>query len=295
MSKYYLFIFLVILPLPTSFAQAPRTSDGKEFIYNVSIGSIIGVVGAIINKNKNEKLGKVALKGLYQGALGGYLTFESKRLVRLSEKDNEWKLMWAAKLVNAAGTSIKENAALNQNFWEYWHLNFGFSRIEFITKEKFEVRYKLMPVAFVYTIGVALQSKSKFELKRTLQNGQIIFSNSSHLFEEYNTLAATYPGVIVYKSSEHDNAQLIPHEVMHVFQANDFSTTESFLQKPLANINSKNKTLNTINKFIHYDFRYVPFIILNNLEFKNSKYYYQNFFEREAGYYSNTFDPSLLK
>ncbi|WP_123868149.1 hypothetical protein [Chryseobacterium lactis] len=295
MLKYYLFIFLFILPLPTSLAQAPRTSDGKELIYNVSIGSIIGVVGAIINKNKNEKLGKVVLKGFCQGALGGYLTFESKRLVRLSEEENDWKLIWAAKLVNAAGTSIKENAALNNNFWEYWHLNFGFSRIELIAKEKLEVKYKLMPVAFIYTLGVALQSKSKFELKRTLQNGQVIFSNSSDLFEKYNTLAATYPGVIVYKSSEHDNVQLIPHEVIHIFQANDFSVTESFLRKPLANMNAKSKTLNKINSFIHYDFRYVPFILLNNLEFKNSTYYYQNFFEREAGYFSDTFDQNLLK
>lgn len=295
MLKYYLSILTFILSVPSFSAQATRTSDTRELIYNVSIGSVIGAIGAIVNKNKNEKLGKTAFKGFYQGALGGYLTFESKRLVRLSEKNNDWKLMWSAKLVNSAGTSIKENAASNTDFWEFWHLNFGFNRIEFVMKDKFAVKYKIMPVAFIYTVGVAAQSKSKFELVKTLKNGQIIFSNSSDLFEKNQTLAATYPGVIVYKSSEHNNIQLLPHEVIHIFQGNDFSVTETFLNRTLSHINSKNEPLGKINTFIHYDFRYIPFFILNNLEFNNSKYYYQNFFEREAGYYSNTFDQNLLK
>ncbi|MCJ8155100.1 hypothetical protein MKJ01_15130 [Chryseobacterium sp. SSA4.19] len=287
-----LFLFF---PLSSFFSQAKNTSDGKEFIYNVSIGAITGAVGAIINKKKDQKLGEIAFKGFYQGAVGGYLSFESKRLVRLSEKENDWKLMWAAKLVNASGTSIKENAALNKAFGESWHINIGFNRIEFITKDRFHVKYKIMPIALIYTIGVAAQSKSKFELTKSLQNGQVIFSNTSALFDQNNTVAATYPGVIVYKFSEDKNQQLIPHEVIHIFQANDFSVTESFLYKPLARLESKSKALNTISKYVHFDFRYVPFFILNNLEFNSSTYYYQNFFEREAGFYSNTFDKNLLK
>lgn len=294
MKKIFTLIVVFTYVFPTSlFSQAKTTSDGKELIYNISIGAVFGALGSIINKKKNENTGKIIIKGLGQGALGGYLTFESKRLVRFSEEKNDWKLIWAAKLLNAGGTSIKENAALNQDFWGRWHINIGFNRIEFETKDKFAVRYKIMPVALVYTIGAAVQTK--FEIKKSLKNGQFIFSSNSSLFDKNKSIAATYPGIIILNNKNVDNASVIPHETIHIFQANDFSVLETYLQKPLNKINAKSNILNKINKYVYYDFRYIPFLILDNIEYKNAYYYYDNLFEREAGYFSNTFNAYILK
>ncbi|MUU78525.1 hypothetical protein [Winogradskyella endarachnes] len=82
-------------------------------------------------------------------------------------------------MVNSAGTSIKENAALNKNFYDRWHLNIGFSRLEFNTKDKFSVKYKLMPVAFVYNVYALF--RYKFELKHSLRVGEFVYSINRRL------------------------------------------------------------------------------------------------------------------
>lgn len=293
MKSKLLIVTFFLLSNSKIFSQAKNTSNSKEFLYNVSIGSIIGAIGATLNKKPNQKLLKIAFKGFYQGALGGYITFESKKIVKIAEQNNDWKLLWCAKIINAAGTSIKENAASNKDFWEKWHINFGFNRIEFETKDKFSIKYKIMPIALVYTIGIATQSK--FEVEKTLKSGEFIFSNNSDKFIEANALGVTYPGSIIIYSPYKDDFSVLSHEIIHIYQQNDFSQLETFLNRPLNYYNAKNKTFNMINKHIHYDFRNVFFPIAYNIEYNNVFYFYNNRFEREAAFFSNTFDSTILK
>ena len=273
--------------------QAKSTSSSKELLYNVSVGSVIGAIGAVINKKPEQKFGKIALKGFYQGALGGYVTFESKRLLQIAEQNQDWKLLWCAKIVNAGGISIKENASANKDFWEKWHINIGFNRIEFETKEKFSISYKVMPVALIYTIGIA--SQTKFELGKSLKSGEFIFSSSSERFNETNSSGVTFPGAIILYSPYKNDFSLLAHEIIHNYQVNDFSQFDAFIYKPIIYINNSSKTLKKINKYVYYDFRYIPQLLLYKIENSNNIYYYSNIFEREAGYYSNTFNPYLVK
>ncbi|QNK77093.1 hypothetical protein H7F37_13390 [Winogradskyella sp. PAMC22761] len=167
-------IVLTLLFLIMCFSSKAQANDTEAALYNVGFGAVFGTVGAIINKSLDESLGKVIKKSLWQGALGSYITFESKRLLREARRQEQWEYFWAAKLVNAAGTSIKENAALNRDFYDKWHLNIGFSRIEFNTNDRFSIEYKLMPVAFVYNIDALF--RSKFELKHSLRVGEFVYS-----------------------------------------------------------------------------------------------------------------------
>lgn len=288
-----IFLLIFLFTYQKSTSQAKTTTDGRELIYNVSIGSVIGAIGAVINKKPDENLGKTILKGFSQGGLGGYLTFESKRLIRAAERNDDWKILWGAKLVNAGGNSIKENAALNKNFWEKWHINFGFNRIEFETKDRFKINYKVMPVALVYTIGVA--SQTKFELVKTLQSGEFIFSSNTDRFIETNSAGIAYPGNIVLYTPYKDNFQILLHEIVHIYQSNDFSQLETFLDKSYNSINTKSEFMSGINKYVHYDFRYLPEVIFHSIDHHNAYYYYDSFLEREAGYFSNTFNANTLK
>ena len=291
--KIKIFFLISILLLSNCYkAQTKETSDSKQFIYNISLGGVIGAIGAIINKKHNQKFGNILFKGFYQGALGGYFTFESKRLIRVAEKNNDWKILWCSKFVNAAGTSIKENAAANKDFWEKWHINFGFSRLEFQTKNNFKINYKIMPVALIYTINIA--SQSKFEIEKTLQSGELIFSSNNNKFFKTNTEGSNFPGAIILQEPYKNDFQLLSHEIIHQYQSNDFSQIEVFIDKPLDNINQKNKFANKITKHIQLDFRYLPQIILYNFENKKAYFYYDNPFEKEAGFYSGTFNPYLL-
>lgn len=283
MKKF--FLFTVSFFLLNNYCDA-QSNDTEAFLYNVSIGGVFGTIGAILNKKPNEKLDKVILKGFSQGSLGGYLTFESKRLLRLGAEKEDWKLIWTAKLLNASGTSIKENASQNINFWHKWHLNIGFNRLEFETTDKFKVNYKIMPIAFVYNILAF--SQAKFDYKNSFQTGEFIFKSGDYRLFESGSQGVSFPGIIVLRNDQHNNYNLITHEIIHLYQSNDFSILNSYYLKPLKKIENKYNLINKINNYIYYDFHYLPLRLLYNLETKTANRYYDNYFEHEAGYFSNT-------
>ncbi|MUU78524.1 hypothetical protein [Winogradskyella endarachnes] len=75
-------LILTFLLILISFSTNAQANDTEAALYNVGFGAEFGTVGAIINKSPDEPLGKVIKKSLWQGALGGYITFESKRILR---------------------------------------------------------------------------------------------------------------------------------------------------------------------------------------------------------------------
>ena len=275
----------LLLFTTTVFAQRNDTQAG---LYNIGIGSLTGGIGAMINKKPTEKLGPVLVKGLWQGAIGGYALFESKRLIRLVHQNKELGFSWPSKIVNAAGTSIVENAAANRDFWERWHLNYGFSRFELDLKEHPRFHYKVMPIAFVYTVGVALQTK--FELGKTLQTGQFIFSSNTKRWEETNSIGVAVPGNIIYKPGMESFYNVITHEIVHIYQFNDLNGINTYMDKPHAYLSSKSSFFKKIDKWIAFDYNTLVSTALYELENINAVRYYDNYFEHEAGYYSNTLD-----
>lgn len=281
MKKIILIITCLLLTINTN-AQA---NDSEALLYNVGISGIFATIGSIINKKPNEKLNKVLLKSFAQGSLGGIVSFGSKCLLRETERKQNLNYVWSAKIMNAAGTSIIENAAMNRNFWEKWNINIGFNRLEFETKNKFSVRYKIMPIALVYNLMVA--SQTKFELEKSLKTGEFVFSSDSPRFKATNSIAATYPGSIVIKNDEINNFNVINHEIIHIYQSNTFSILNTYFQKPLDKISEKNKTFKFINKYFYLDLHYLPLRMIYNSQTKSSNYY-SNFFEHEAGYFANT-------
>ncbi len=144
--------FLGMLFLVSYQTKGQHKNDLEAGLFNVGFGGLVGGIGAIINKKSNEKLGKVFLKGFSQGALGGYLLFESKRLIGKFGKTGNYKYVWPSKIINSAGVSIIENAAANRNFAERWHLNIGFNRLELYTQNTFKLKYRIMPFALNYVI-----------------------------------------------------------------------------------------------------------------------------------------------
>ena len=288
MKVKYIHIFTIAV-IFNMFSVKSQSNDTEAALYNIGFGAVFSTVGAIINKRPDEPLGRVIKKSLWQGALGGYVTFESKRILREAQQQNKWEYIWTAKLVNSIGTSIKENSALNKDFWEKWHINIGFNRVEFNFKDNFSINYKLMPIAFVYTAKALV--RHKFELRKSLQTGAFVFS---HVNNNY-PIASTNPGIIMYNRNfidEFTTSQEIlstaTHEIIHLYQSNDFSIFNTYLNKPLKKWSKKNKTIKWIDKYLYPEFHYLilrPAYLLENVNINN---YYDNFFEHEAGYYSGT-------
>jgi hypothetical protein len=253
---------------------------------NIGLGAIVGGLGAIINKKPEEKTGKVFLKGLYQGAFGGYLVFESKRLIGKFAETENYAYVWPSKLVNSAGTSIIENAALNTNFWEVWHLNIGFNRFQFYTKDKFKVDYRIMPFSLGATVYGFTQGN--LNITSSLKTGNFVFeldeirNNRDGFIIDGIAIA----NVILYKFDETSilsKEQILAHEIIHVYQYEGFSGFNTYLDKPTKKLNSKFKSLNNYHKIFYTDFN---FLIDGSLAIINPNFE-TNFLEREARYFVN--------
>ena len=106
-------------------------------------------------------------------SLRGYIPFESKRVLRVAQEKNKWEYIWGAKLINSVGVSIKENAAENKYFWGKVNMNIGFNRFEFNFKNRFSLRYKIIPVALVYNVSVFLNYD--FEVRKNFQTSEFFF------------------------------------------------------------------------------------------------------------------------
>ena len=280
---------LIVLILFNAFSVKGQSNDKEAALYNIGFGAVFSTVGAIINKKPNEPLGRVIKKSLWQGALGGYVTFESKRILREAQQQNKWEYIWVAKLVNSVGTSIKENTAQNKGFWKKLHINIGFNRLEFNFKDNFSVNYKLMPVAFLYTVDAIV--KHKFELKKSIQTGEFIFSHQNNKYP----IASTNPGIIMYNRDFYNESlttneilRTATHEILHIYQSNDFSLFNTYLNKSIIKWSEKNKTINWLNKNLYLEYHYLILRTAYLLENVNINNYYDNFFEHEAGYYSGT-------
>ncbi len=263
-----------------------QNSNSEMALYNIGLGSIFSGVGALINKKPNEKWHKVLLKGMGQGALGGYLIYESKNLIGKIEQKQSLEYSWYGKFVNSAGTSIIENASSNRNFWEKWHLNIGFNRLEFYTQNKFKIKYKIMPVSLLLTAYSAIGNK--FELERTLQTGEIIFSNSDISGDGISARGVANGNILVLNSNSLNEFDLYSHEIIHIYQYYDYNFVNTYLNKPFDNWKSKSNTFDKMNDLLYFDMQGAVLRPLYLLENGNRNCYYDNFFENEAGFYSNT-------
>jgi len=277
MNRFILFIFLLLY---RNFQAQNKT---EMALYNVGLGSVFGGIGAVINKNPEDKIGEIFLNGFWKGAIGGYLIYESKNLVgKITEKEH-WEYSWAAKMVNSAGTSIVENATSNRGLFEQWHFNIGFNRIEFYTKNQFKVRYKIMPVSFILTTITA--SKTKFEFSRSLQTGELIFSQSDLLLDR-NKRAFVFGNVMVIDTNHLDNYFLFSHELIHIYQYYDYNFINSYFNKPVMNWKNKSNTFNRINNLLYFDTQGIILRGLYLYENSANNCYFDNFFEYEAEFFA---------
>lgn len=258
-----------------------QNSDLEAGLFNIGIGSVLGGVGAIINKEPEQKFGKTLLKGIGQGALGGYLVFESKRLIREFSKSGKYDYVWPSKIVNSAGASIIENAAANRDFWARWHLNIGFNRIEVNTENNFGLSYRIMPFSLISTVYSA--TKGNLDVETSLRVGTFVFRKEAVQGENLGSAPAN--SIILTEGIKGD--LVLPHEIIHIYQYEQTSGFNNFLTRTEKSISSKlgfSEFYTFYNKIFYNDYNY----ILNSLLYviADTKGHENNFIEDEARYYS---------
>ncbi|MGJ8592141.1 MAG: hypothetical protein ACSHXF_06315 [Aquaticitalea sp.] len=262
---------------------ANSQNNTEMALYNVGLGSFVGGVGAVINKNSGEKTGKVFLKGFLQGAVGGYVVYESKKFMLKVTQEEQIEYAWGSKLINSVGISVVENASLNKNLWENWHINIGFNRMDLNFENNIKFKYRIMPVSLLLTGYFAYGNKFEFDL--FLKTGETIFSTSK---DNSGNAGATWGTVIIIEDDKINDKRVVSHEIIHSFQYNDFNFVNTFLERGKNNIIANSTFLTKYQHIFYFDLQAPVFGALYLLESSKKGCYYNNFFEKEAGNFSNT-------
>jgi len=116
----------------------------------------------------------------------------------------------------------------------------------------------------------------------------MVFSSDSPLFDSTNSIGVTYAGLMVIKKGYTNDYHIYSHEIIHIYQQNDCLAFNSFYNKPLIALEKKYKIANNISNYIYIDSQYFIPACVHKYENKHRVYYYDNFLEHEAGYYSYT-------
>ena len=284
----YFFLFFILQTHQTK----AQNNDAQAAIYNIGLGGFFGGFGAVINKKPNEKIGKVFVKGLWQGSFGGLLTYKSKQFIYDFSNSGDFKDAWGSKILNSIGNSIVHNAASNTNFWEKMYLNFGFNRLEFSLKNKFKVQYQIMPLSLLATVVSSTQGS--FDFKNSIKTGHFIFKTSYingdskfHSSEPARGSTSLNNINLLNNLSQEIERKVIAHEIIHVYQYNDFSNINPVFNKPKQLfLNNDNKVVQFYRKWFYSDFNGFLYNSLYVLENQNRQDYFDNYFEKEANYYS---------
>lgn len=271
-------ISLAIMLCINSYSQQSEFEIG---LYNIGLGGFGSAIGAVINKKPNEKFINIFCDGFFRGSLGGAFIYGSKKMVNQIQIEQKIEYNWPAKILNSFGTSIIENASSNRGFLEQIHINFGFNRLEIHTKENFKIKYKVMPAAFVTILISAKDSKPEWDLM--LRSGEVIFSTNDKNLENLNgqTLLTSFK----VRESKVNNYSVLAHEIIHLYQYHDYNFVNPYFSKLTTKINTGNKF---IDSNIYWDFNSIVIGGLYQLENINRSNYYDNFFEYEAAFFSNT-------
>jgi hypothetical protein len=276
---------LILFSLIFVLCSGQLFSQEKNYVgaglFNIGFGGVVAGVGAVINKTPNQKTGKQFLKGFSQGALGGYLLFESKRMIGRFAKTGNFACVWPSKLVNSAGASIIENAAANNGFLEQWQFNFGFTRFEMRTKDSLNFQCKIMPFALGGVIyGFA---NGKLAINETLKTGSIMFT-SSNLYEKRGVLGIAAANTIVYQKNNGiaNNELVIGHELIHAIQYEQSFGINTYLDKPLKKIENNKKWFKKYQTIFYSEFNFLIDTAIYGL---NSNYN-KNLYEKEAFFYT---------
>jgi hypothetical protein len=85
-----------------------------------------------------------------------------------------------------------------------------------------------------------------------------------------------------------NNYDTFSHEFIHIYQYYDFNVFNTYLTTTLKKFRFNSKTFDKLSNYLYYDLQASVLEPLYFLQNQNIDCYYDNFFENEAGYYSNT-------
>ncbi|SMG42037.1 hypothetical protein SAMN05661096_02855 [Marivirga sericea] len=285
MKRTALVLFLLV-------SSTTVQSQSKEFrnqraqlaAFNIGFNGLIGGVGGLINNNGKKSGFQAFTKGFYQGAIGGAVSHVGLSLTHQVQKQRNISYAWPARLVNAVGSSIIQNAAEGQRMFERMHLNLYITRLEYYPYEnKFRGRLFTSSIYGILVVG----KNAKLDLKRSLQTGIFYFESNQNFTSSIGTGGATGQVSSIGMSSDFSDDtfySIYAHEVAHILQFDRMVGANALLYSFDQNLKSKNTIYKKLSKYIYFDLNGPIFF----LAYRGAGPTHNcNFFEQEAENYSN--------
>jgi len=288
-GKWSIILPLLILSYEMK-AQTYRTQQNQLLAYNIISNGLMGGIGGMINKPKEVKWHKAFLNNFGKGCLGGLVKYSAKRNTRYQANENFNFLALPNRLFFFAGHSMVMNAALNKKVFDTYYLNLYGADIRYQRKDNnkppFHVKLSLMSV--VSFVDFTIQ-KHTFDLYRSLEMG-IFYFDMDPDYQLDGVLVDGIAGNNTIGIKKHSNqwtvSNVIPHEIVHVYQVYDFFPITNiyyseYLEKPL----SKYGFYTKLQKYMAFDFDAAYFSAA--YLFQPVPAHYKNFFEFEAEHFSS--------
>ena len=264
--------------------------EAKVISYNVLIGGVTGGIGALINKNKDQKWHKAFIKGFVVGCGGGAIAYSGKKLNYFVAQKQELGYCWLSRAVFSAGNSIVENAAANRPFWSRWHYDIGFMRFELETNGPVSFTPRFMPSSFAGIVFMA--ANGNFDAATSLKSGTQTFRADKVNYASYLSASTASNGFLFINSLNQGHVfyDTYAHEMIHAFQFQEFSGINYFFNPLTEKWKLKSPRFKTASRWIYGDVNfevmlYNYFIIQRG--YKDSpQYYCKNYLENEAEFLS---------
>ncbi|WP_288878929.1 hypothetical protein [Pedobacter panaciterrae] len=280
-------ILLLISTVNLSTAQS-RHQEATVLAYNVAFSGLGAGIGAVFNKSKSTKWHQAFARGCWQGSIGGLLNYSSKKTLHLISRKQSTFYALPAMILNAASYSIVESAALNRPFMQHWSIDYGLLRIDFSTRNKNDLKLRLLPEAVYASIDAGRHGR--FDLETSLLSGNITFKTNLATIPGFDPnlylvglswgRALVYADNITYSNPYYT----IAHELVHSYQFREYQIFNTWLY-PLSNKVKLPVAKKIFSRYIFFDMPY--FWIFYDLEGqKPYPYYYRNFYEFEAERFS---------
>lgn len=145
---------------------------------------------------------------------------------------------------------------------------------------------------FALAGAISSFSRGNFNSELSLKTGTLIFETNSipnegkNNFIIFGTVPFATNSILILNNQ--NGLEALPHEIIHTYQYESFSGINSFLDRPIDYLGTKNKIIRYYQKIFYTDFNHLlnqGLYYLANPDGTNQLE--NNFFEREAIFYGN--------
>lgn len=264
--------------------QSERT---KMAVFNIGVNGLFGGIGSLINKKEGDKNFRTFINGFYKGAIGGTVSHVGLSMSHLIQSQENIVYAWPARLVNAMGSSIVQNATENNRMFERLHFNLYVARFEYFPyRKEFKTRFFTSSLYGIAAVG----SGSKFDLGKSLQSGILYFEFDGRFQSSLVLVSGIGTGQVssIGMSSDlfgDDFYKIYAEEVAHIQQYDRKVAVNALVTKLDQKWKENSKSYNTLSKYIYLDLNGPVFYLAYRIANVNG--YCNNLFEKEAVNYAN--------